>query len=399
VKLLVLNAGSSSVKFRLYEMAGERLLASGLIERIAEETSHAVLEAGEARHESHRRIPDHRAALAEMRSLLRESGVLPDFDILGGIGHRVVHGGEDFGGPTLVTDDVVDRIEALCPLAPLHNPANLLGIRAMRHLAPDVPQIAVFDTAFHHSLPPEASRYALPKHLYERYGIRRYGFHGTSPAFVAAEAARRLGKPPESLHLITLHLGNGASACAVRGGRSVETSMGLTPLEGLVMGTRSGDVDPGVLTFLGREAQMTNGEIDTLLNRESGLRGLAGTNDMREIEAARAAGDPDACLAFDIFVHRLRKYVGAYAVVLGRLDALVFTGGIGEHSAAVREAVCDGLGILGIRCDTAANRTLGPDGGTFHAEGSTAVLMAVPTNEELSIARQALPFCESGTLG
>jgi len=395
VNVLVLNAGSSSVKFKLYDTADETVKASGLVERIGEAHSHAQLDAEGKHYERHERVADHTAALQAMRTLLRDSGTVDDFDALAGIGHRVVHGGEAFTEPTLITDTVLEKIEALSPLAPLHNPANALGIRAMRRLAPDVPQVAVFDTAFHHTLPPEAYRYALPAHLYETRGIRRYGFHGTSHAYVAQKAARMLGRPLDSLNLVILHLGNGASACAVEKGKSVDTSMGLTPLEGLVMGTRSGDLDPGVLTFLEREAGMDSESVDRLLNKESGLLGLCGTNDMREIEKRKAAADTEAALAFDIFVRRIVKYVGAYAALLGRLNALVFTGGIGEHSAAVREAVCGRLGIFGIGADPEANRRLDGRGGAFHTGTGRTALLVVPTDEELSIARQTLPFCGS----
>lgn len=379
--ILVLNAGSSSVKFKLF--ANDAVIAGGVLERIGEAEGNTLIRFGDETETHTTPIPDHEHALNLMLELLRRSGRLPDVTVLEGIGHRVVHGGETFREPARIDDKVIEAIKKLIPLAPLHNPANLEGIRAMTALAPEVPQVAVFDTAFHATLPPEAYRYALPKRLYETYGIRRYGFHGTSHAYVARKAAAFLDRPLEALNLITLHLGNGASACAIEHGKSVETSMGFTPLEGLVMGTRSGDIDPGIIHFLIREAAMTSDEIDILLNRESGLKGLCGVNDMREIETAMLSGDSKAALAFRVFVHRVRKYIGAYAAILGQLDAIVFTGGIGEHSAAVREAVCTSLDILGIEIDSGKNYN---NTTALHTNSSRVALLRVPTDEERAIA-------------
>ncbi len=393
MKILVLNAGSSSVKFKLFDMPAETVLASGSIERIGETRSRAHIVFGDSEIARSEPVSDHETALRLAASLLKESGTLPHFANLAGIGHRVVHGGEAFYRPTLIDTAVLNKINTLAPLAPLHNPANARGIRAMRTLAPGIPQVAVFDTAFHHTLPPEAYRYAVPEHYYTRAGIRRYGFHGTSHGYVTEKAAALLGKTPETLNLITLHLGNGASACAVERGRSIDTSMGMTPLEGLVMGTRSGDIDPGALTYLARESGMDFDAIDRLLNKQSGLKGLAGTNDMRDIETKMRQGDTHAALAFALFVRRIRKYIGAYAAVLGRLDAVVFTGGIGEHSSRVRAEVCRNLDILGIVCDKRRNASLPPEGGFFHAPESAVALCCVATDEEKAIARQTLPFC------
>jgi len=396
VSILVLNSGSSSVKFKLFDMRDETVLASGLVERIGEEASRALLHFGEESVASHEAIADHDAALKMVRTLLIGNGVLRDFAELEGIGHRVVHGAEQFNAPVRITADVLDAIEALGPLAPLHNPANAMGIRALRTLAPNVPQVAVFDTAFHHTMPPVAYRYALPTLYYEKHAVRRYGFHGTSHAYVAAECAARLGRCADSVNLITLHLGNGASVCAIRNGRSIDTSMGFTPLEGLVMGTRSGDFDPGLLAFLSRETGMDAEALDRVFNHESGLKGLAGTNDMREIETRMKAEEKDALLAFDLFVRRIRKYIGAYAVLLDRVDAIVFTGGIGEHSTTVRRAVAEGLYILGVEIDSEANDAIGENGGAFHSERSHIQLHVVPTDEERSIARQTLPYIAAG---
>ena len=396
MKILVLNCGSSSVKFKLFEMHSEQVIVAGEVENIGRGDAHALMHACQNVFRLEMPVADHQAALEAVHTLLVSNGIISDFDELEGIGHRVVHGGERFSTPVRIDTSVLEAIEALSPLAPLHNPANALGIRAMRTLAPNVPQVAVFDTAFHHTMPPAAFRYALPERFYKELSVRRYGFHGTSHAYVAAECAARMGKPLDALNLITLHLGNGASACAIRNGRSIDTSMGFTPLEGLVMGTRSGDIDPGLLAYLSRETGMDAQTLDDLLNHECGLKGLAGTNDMRDIEVRMRKEERDALLAFELFVRRIRKYIGAYAVQLDRVDAIVFTAGIGEHSAAVRRAVCRGLHILGIEADNDRNDALGNEGGTFHTPKSRSQLHVIPTDEEHSIARQTLPYLTQG---
>ena len=311
------------------------------------------------------------------------------------VGHRVVHGGDRFSDPVVVTDEVIAAIEELEPLAPLHNPANVEGIKVSRERFPDVPQVAVFDTAFHHALPAHSYTYAVPRSWREEHRVRRYGFHGTSYAYVTRRSAVLLGQRVEDVDLVVLHLGNGASAAAISGGRSMDTSMGLTPLEGLVMGTRSGDIDPGLFSFMVR-AGMTADDVDAALNRASGLKGLSGTNDFREVDELVAANDPDGKLAFDVAAYRLRKYVGAYAVALGRLDAVVFTAGIGEHAPRLRAAVCRGLGILGVELDDEAN--LAPGGGErrISTDASAVAVLVVPTNEELEIARQAAALVSGG---
>ena len=386
MKILVLNSGSSSLKFKLYRMPEKELLAEGLIERIGEESSAIHLHYGSERYDTEAALADHSAALSRLERLLPELGILESFRDLGGVGHRVVHGGEAFSAPVRIDAEVVETIRRLIPLAPLHNPANLLGIEAMQKRAPELPQVAVFDTAFHQSMPPEAYRYAVPQEWYTRHGVRRYGFHGTSHAYVARRCAELMDRDPAGLRLITLHLGNGASACAVQGGQSVETSMGLTPLEGLVMGTRSGDIDPAIPFYMNKYGSLSIEEIETQLNKASGLRGIAGSNDMREIQERRASGDEAAALAFDIFIHRLVKYVGAYAALLGRLDALVFTGGIGEHSAPVRQALCERLEILGIALDKEANDAPTPAERPLHTPHSRVQLWVLPTDEEGMIA-------------
>ncbi|MEH0935550.1 acetate/propionate family kinase [Micromonospora psammae] len=361
-RVLVLNCGSSSVKYRLYD--GDTVHDKGTVERVGEPGG------GPA---------DHETAVREILDRVDLAG-------LAGVGHRVVHGGRRFSEPVLVDDAVFAAIEELVPLAPLHNPANLAGIRVAHAALPGVPQVAVFDTAFHHTLPEAAATYAIDRDTAERYGIRRYGFHGTSHAYVSRRTAELLGRPYDQVRTITLHLGNGASACAVDGGRSVATSMGMSPLEGLVMGTRSGDLDPAIVFHLRREAGMGVDEIDDLLNHRSGLLGLSGVNDMREVLARRAAGDRAATLAFDVYRRRITGYVGAYYALLGRVDAVTFTAGVGEHSADVRAAALAGLDRLGISVDPARNagsgdRVISPDG----AEVSVCV---VGTDEEREIARE-----------
>jgi acetate kinase len=366
MKILVLNSGSSSIKFQLFDMQGPEVLASGLVEQIGESEGRARLKrlpgsASEQVFSEALVIDDHRAGLKVMIRLLRQSGALSDIATLDGIGHRVVHGGERFSAPVRVDERVVAAIERLIPLAPLHNPANLTGIREALAHAADVPQVAVFDTAFHQRMPESAYLYALPYDLYEEHHVRRYGFHGTSHQYVARAAAGHLGKPLASLNMITLHLGNGASAAAIRGGVSVDTSMGLTPLEGLVMGTRCGDMDPAIIFYLARETSLGIDELDALLNRRSGLRGICGDNDMRAIIQREGKGDHRAQLALDMFCRRLKKYIGAYLAVLGGADCIVFTGGIGEHAPLVRQKACEGLERLGIRLDAEKNR-LGGEG-------------------------------------
>jgi acetate kinase len=363
--ILVLNSGSSSLKYRLFD--GADSVAAGLVERIGEPGS---------------RVPDHAAALDRVAAALD----LPAL-ALRAVGHRVVHGGDRFVAPTVVDDEVLAGIRALVPLAPLHNPANLAGIEVARALRPDVPHVAVFDTAFHATLPPAAANYAIDAELARRYGIRRYGFHGTSHRYVAHRVAELLGRPVGEVNSIVLHLGNGASACAVAGGRSVETSMGLTPLEGLVMGTRTGDIDPGVAFHLARQAGLSIEQIDELYQHRGGVAGLAGVNDMRTLEERVAAGDAAARLAMDVYCHRLRKYVGAYYAVLGRVDAVAFTAGVGERSPLVRGRALAGLEALGIRVDAGRNGD-GPAERVVSADDSPVAVLVVPTDEERAIATE-----------
>ncbi len=389
--VLVVNAGSSSLKYSLIDADSGEELADGLVERIGEDSGVLTHRCGTGEHRTESAVPGHEEALRAALSAFDEHGPsLDDVDIRA-VGHRVVHGGDRFSSPALVDDDLLTAVQGLVPLAPLHNPANLEGMHVARKLFPDLPQVAVFDTAFHQTLPEHAYTYAVPLAWRDEHEVRRYGFHGTSYAFVSRAAADVLGRPVEETNLIVLHLGNGASAAAVAGGRSVETSMGLTPLEGLVMGTRSGDLDPAVPAHLSRQLGWSIEHIDEALNKHSGLKGLAGVNDFRRLDELRARGEDRARLAFDVYCHRIRKYVGAYYAVLGRVDAVVFTAGVGENSAAVRAASLGGLDRLGIAVDPERN-----DAGRFtapavvSADDAEVAVLVVPTNEEWEIARQTM---------
>ncbi|MFG2792969.1 acetate kinase [Streptomyces sp. NPDC048419] len=389
-RVLVLNSGSSSVKYQLLDMREGGRLAAGLVERIGEQTSrlkHTCLASGDTRERSGP-IADHDAALKAVAEELGRDGLGLDSPDLAAIGHRVVHGGMFFTEPTVIDDEVLAEIERLIPVAPLHNPANLTGIRTAQALRPDLPQVAVFDTAFHTTMPESAARYAVDPKVADRYRIRRYGFHGTSHAYVSRETARLLGKDPSEVNVIVLHLGNGASASAVEKGRCVDTSMGLTPLEGLVMGTRSGDLDPAVIFHLARVGKMSMDEIDTLLNKRSGLFGLCGDNDMREIRRRIDEGDEEAQLAFDIYIHRLKKYIGAFYAVLGRVDAIAFTAGVGENASPVREAAVAGLEDLGLAVDGELNAVRSDEPRLISPAHARVAVAVVPTDEELEIATQ-----------
>jgi len=395
MKVLVLNSGSSSLKFTVFGAHDGRPAAWGIAERIGEPQGRLEVVIGREEgspEESIREGPirNHRKALGEVLEALSRSRILRDGDGLYGIGHRVVHGGERFREPALLAPDVVDAIRETVFLAPLHNPANLAGIEEAMALSPETPHVAVFDTAFHQTLPPRAFLYALPYRFYRDQRIRRYGFHGTSHQYVAHRAADHLGMPLSSTNLITLHLGNGASAAAIRGGRSVDTSMGLTPVEGLMMGTRSGDLDPSIPLLLVDRGGMTPAEVDALLNRESGLAGFAGTNDMREILRMAGAGHEEAALGLEIYCYRIRKYIGAYLAVLGRTDAVVFTGGIGENAAPVRKMACEGLEELGIALDGEANNSIVGDARLISRADSRVKVLVVKTDEEREIARQTV---------
>ena len=370
--IFVVNSGSSSIKYQLIDVETGAVELHGLIDRIGEEGH----------------VADHTTAL---------KGILDQIEgrAIAAVGHRVVHGGSLFASATVIDDEVERAIDALSALAPLHNPANLLGIRAARAVLTDVPHVAVFDTAFHQTMPAEAYTYAIPTAVAEQYGVRKYGFHGTSHKYVAERAAAFLGRELDDLRTIVLHLGNGASMAAIAGGRSIDTSMGLTPLQGLVMGTRSGDLDPAVLVHLHRQAGLSVDELDDLLNKRSGLLGLTGSGDMRDVQAAEAMGDPDAILALAVWRHRIRHYVGAYAAQLGGVDVLVFTAGVGENSPALRRTALAGLEFLGIEVDAEANELDSRGERRISPWGAAVEVLVIPTNEELEIARQALTLIGS----
>jgi acetate kinase len=395
MKILVINSGSSSIKYQLFDMSAGKVLASGVLEQIGEARSRLTHLTRNARDEmveivKTAKVADHQAGFQLIGSVLNESGALADTGELSGIGHRVVHGGEEFKEPTRINKKVIDTIRRLIPLAPLHNPANLMGIEVAMQSAPEVPQIAVFDTAFHQSIPAHAFRYAIPQNLYEAHHVRRYGFHGTSHYYVAKQAANLLHRTLQSLNLITLHLGNGASMAAVKGGRSLDTSMGMTPLEGLIMGTRSGDIDPAIIFYLERKTGMERDKVEFILNHESGLKGICGVNDMREIEKLAEAGNARARLAIEMVCYRIKKYIGAYYAVLGQLDALVFTAGIGENSPLIRARSCRGLSHLGIDVDPLKNDRRSEEAFEIQSTSSRVKILVVPTDEELEIAQQTV---------
>jgi len=402
--VLVINSGSSSFKYQLIDVESERPLATGLVERIGQElgtTTHTVLlpaaQPGEPavtaldlEYTRELPIPDHTSGFSVMLDAFAAHGPPLDEHAPIAVGHRVVQGGARFFEPTLITRLVEINIDELSVLAPLHNPGALQGIKAARADFPDVPHVAVFDTAFHQTMPPSSYTYAIDKATAERHRIRKYGFHGTSHKFVSESAARFVGRPLAELKQIVLHLGNGASMTAIDGGRSVDTSMGLTPLEGLVMGTRSGDLDPSVLLILSQKEGMSPAQLDAFLNKQSGMLGLAGASDMRDIDRRRLAGDADAALAFDVYIHRLRAYLGAYLAQLGGADVISFTAGVGENSANVRAAALETLAFAGVRIDHARNAERGRGIRVISADDSPVTVLVVPTKEELEIARQTL---------
>ena len=395
MKILVINTGSSSIKYQLFDMEQNHALANGTVEKIGEPTSimthqrrledgqfeKAVLEG---------RIANHQEGFQHIVSFFSDpkQKVVKDRSEITAIGHRVVHGGEAFHAPVVIDEKVMAAIRENIPLAPLHNPANLTGIELTKEILPDTPQVAVFDTAFHQTIPKRSYLYAIPYELYEKHRVRKYGFHGTSHAYVAERAADYLGKPLKKLNLITIHLGNGASMAALQKGACVDTTMGMTPLSGLVMGTRSGDVDPALPFFLGDHLGMSLKDIDGLLNKESGLKGICGTNDMREVIEKKEAGDEQASIALEIYTYRIKTYIGAYFAALGRLGALIFTAGIGENAPYIRELSCQGLEKLGIEIDSGRNHQKADGIREINTSGREVKVLVVPTNEELRIAQE-----------
>ncbi len=394
--VLVINAGSSSLKYQLVHPATGEVYADGLAERIGEPAGSAIKhEAGGRKQQLDVPLPDHRAAIARVTELLAADGIDLVRAGLAAVGHRVVHGGRSFHAPTVIDEQVRSEIERIAPLAPLHNPPNLVGIEAVSELLPDVPHVAIFDTAFFHDLPDESATYALDAQVAREYAIRRYGFHGTSHQYVSRRAAEFLGRPYGGLNQIVAHLGNGASVSAIRGGRPIDTSMGMTPLEGLVMGTRTGDIDPGIAFQLARVAGMSVDQIDHLYNKSSGLKGLCGDNDFRAVLERVDAGDEAADLAYRVYLHRLRHYFGAYLFELGRVDAIVFTAGVGENAAPVRADSLAGLENYGIRIDAQRNAVRSGEPRKISTDDSAIAVLVVPTNEELEIARQSVAVVQA----
>ncbi|MDO5410187.1 MAG: acetate kinase [Lachnospiraceae bacterium] len=392
MKVLVINCGSSSLKYQLIDSETESVLAKGLCERIGIDGVLTHSPAGKDKVVFNDPLPNHTVAVSNVLKQLTDSenGVIADLSEIGAVGHRVVHGGEKFASSTVITDEVIAEIDKCSDLAPLHNPANIIGINACKELMPGVPMVAVFDTAFHQTMPEEAYLYALPYEYYEKYAVRRYGFHGTSHSYVSKHAAEVLGKNIEDMKIIVCHLGNGASISAVQNGKCVETSMGLTPLEGLVMGTRCGDIDPAILEFIANKEGLNVKELLTVCNKKSGVQGISGvSSDFRDLHAAAAEGNKRARAALDVFCHRVVKYVGAYAAVMNGVDLICFTAGCGENDIDVRAQIMGSLSYLGCKLDPEKNNVRGKDAVITTAD-STVTAMVIPTNEELAIARETV---------
>ncbi|WP_062552369.1 acetate kinase [Peptoniphilus phoceensis] len=398
MKILVINCGSSSLKYQLIDMETEDVMAKGLVERIGIEGSRIKHETiGKEKKTIETPMQDHKRALElVMESLTNEEyGAIKSLDEIDAVGHRVVHGGEDFAKSVIIDDKVLKGIEDNVEIAPLHNPPNIMGIKACQRLLPDVKQVAVFDTAFHQTMPEESYIYALPYEYYEKYKIRRFGFHGTSHKYITNKAAEMLGKDVNEVNLITCHLGNGSSICAVENGKSIDTSMGFTPLEGLAMGTRCGDLDPAILPFIMDKENLSTEEINTLINKKSGVLGISGvSSDFRDIEEARDKGNKRAKLALDIFEKRVRGYIGSYMTELDHVDAIVFTAGVGENSIEMRESIVAGLKSLGIKLDPERNNVRGEDK-LISSDDSAIKVFVIPTNEELMIARDTKELVEA----
>ncbi|KIO62627.1 MULTISPECIES: acetate kinase [Bacillaceae] len=389
-KILAINAGSSSLKFQLIEMPEEEVITKGLVERIGLNDGVFTISVNGEKVKLVQDIPDHDVAVQILLDQLISTGIINSFDEIDGVGHRVVHGGEVFDDSVLITDEVLKQIEDLSDLAPLHNPANVTGIKAFRHILPNVPAVAVFDTAFHQTMPKSSYLYSLPYEYYEKYGIRKYGFHGTSHKYVTLKAAEMLGKPIKELRLISCHLGNGASIAAVHGGKSIDTSMGFTPLEGITMGTRSGSIDPALIPFIMKKTGQSAEEVINVLNKKSGLLGITGfSSDLRDIEEAANVGNERAELALTIFANHIHKYIGSYVARMNGVDAIIFTAGIGENSAAVRERVLRGLEFMGVYWDKDLNREGGGERFISYPFSPVKVLV-IPTNEEVMIARDVI---------
>ncbi|MCC9089182.1 acetate kinase [Bacillus pumilus] len=389
-KIIAINAGSSSLKFQLFDMPEETVLTKGLVERIGMDNSIFTISVDGEKKTEITDIPDHAVAVKMLLEKLTEFNIIKDFNEIDGVGHRVVHGGEKFSDSVLLTDEVINEIDQLSELAPLHNPANVVGIKAFKQILPDVPAIAVFDTAFHQTMPEQSYLYSLPYDYYKNFGIRKYGFHGTSHKFVTERASELLGRPLEELRLISCHLGNGASIAAVEGGKSIDTSMGFTPLAGVAMGTRSGNIDPALIPFIMEKTGHTAEEVLSTLNKKSGLLGVSGlSSDLRDIEEATEEGNDRAEVALDIFASRIHKYIGSYAARMNGVDAIIFTAGIGENSSEVRARVLRGLEFMGVYWDPSLNNMRGEEAFISYPHSPVKVIV-IPTNEEVMIARDVM---------
>ena len=398
MKVLVINCGSSSLKYQLIDMQNESVLAKGLVERIGIEGSVLTQKVeGRDKYVIEQPMKDHKDAIKLVLAALvdKTNGVIASMDEISAVGHRVVHGGEKYAQSVIIDDEVMKSLEDCVKLAPLHNPPNIIGINACKELMPETPMVAVFDTAFHQTMPEEAYIYALPYEYYENYGIRRYGFHGTSHKYVSAKAAEAMGKDIKDLKIITCHLGNGSSVTAIKNGISVDTSMGFTPLEGLAMGTRCGNLDPAIVSFLCKELNITVEEVENILNKKSGVLGISGvSSDFRDIENAAAEGNKRAELALTLFNYRVKQYIGSYAAAMGGVDCIVFTAGLGENSPETREAVCDGLEFLGVDFDAAKNKVRGKLT-EISTESSKVKVYTIPTDEEMMIAKDTVELVKN----
>ncbi|RSD27726.1 acetate kinase [Mesobacillus subterraneus] len=389
-KIIAINAGSSSLKFQLFEMPSEEIITKGIVERIGLKDSIFTITVNGEKNKEVTDIPDHEVAVKILLDKLTSLGIIQSLDEIEGIGHRVVHGGEEFSDSVIITEDVLQKIDKLSELAPLHNPANITGIRAFQQVLPNVPAIAVFDTAFHQTMPENSFLYSLPYDYYKKYGIRKYGFHGTSHKYVSQRAAEMLGRPVEHLRLISCHLGNGASIAAIEGGKSIDTSMGFTPLAGVTMGTRSGNIDPALIPYIMEKTDKTADEVLQVLNKESGMLGVSGfSSDLRDIEDEAEKGNERAELALKVFGDRIHKYIGSYAARMCGVDAIIFTAGIGENSSAIRARVLQGLEFMGIYWDPALNKVRGEEAFISYPHSPVKV-MVIPTDEEVMIARDVL---------
>lgn len=393
--VLAINAGSSSLKFQLIRMPEETIVTKGLVERIGIKDSIFTIEVNGEKIKNVKDIKDHEEAINIMLDSFKEHGIIDDINDIAGTGHRVVHGGELFPTSALVTDEVEEKIESLCELAPLHNPANLMGIRAFRKLLPNIPHVVVFDTSFHQTMPEQSYLYSLPYQYYKDYGIRKYGFHGTSHKYVSQRAAEIMGKPIEELRIISCHIGNGASIAAIDGSESIDTSMGFTPLAGVTMGTRSGNIDPALIPFIMHKTGQSAEEVLNVLNKESGLLGISGTSsDLRDLESDAEEGKERAQLALDVFASRIHKYIGSYATRMHGVDVIVFTAGVGENSSTVRAKVLEGLEFMGIYWDPKKNEAIHGEEGFINYPHSPVKVIVIPTNEEVMIARDTVKYGE-----